>query len=381
MTTTANTLDHLNVAYFKAADKGSTAPVVTLSKNADGTATFEGLKIFKAGTFKDSLGIQHTWEPEHLQQMVFNFELLKSRGTFPNVPVRADHSFSVNSVIGYITSLSVQDGFLFAAGEITEPDAVGKIERGTFRARSSEIGMYETNDEVFFWPVLMGFAFVDIGAVEGLFSSPNTNKKFTPVTDQEEPPVTTNNDDKGPFAFQVAGQQTSNFAQVQAHITTLESENAALKAAAAAAGPAAFTIAGRETSDHAAVQTHITTLETALSDLDMAGRAEFVKKLAGDKKIGATQVEAMTKHAQGLSADQFTDFKALYENAPVLPLLGNHGDGITNPDNSANDGGEPTEVETLEAIVAMSRRSGLSEEAVQKTRSYKRLMELKASTK
>src|SRR5438045_1764581 len=47
---------------------------------ADGgpIGSVKDIKIFKAGTFRDSLGRQNTWSAEHLQQMAFHFNLLKA---------------------------------------------------------------------------------------------------------------------------------------------------------------------------------------------------------------------------------------------------------------------------------------------------------------
>ena len=161
-----------------------------------GGKTILSVPVFRAGTFKDSMGDQHTWTIEHLSQMVFNFNMLRERGTLPNVPVRDQHkSFfgSGGSVVGFVEGLRVEgqdekgNALLVADLEITEPDAFGKIERGTWRSRSSEIGFYEDNDEAMYWPVFMGLAWVDLPAVEGLFESHQTSEdQFTPVRDNEE---------------------------------------------------------------------------------------------------------------------------------------------------------------------------------------------------
>lgn len=143
-----------------------------MSKNADGTSRVTRMPVFKAGTFRDSWGDQQTWTQDHLRQMVDNFSLLKARDIFPNVPVRSDHSFSIDKVIGYVDGLSLsEDGnFLLADYTVTEPTAAEKIARGTYRSRSLEVGMFETNSGEMYYPVVFGFAFVDIPAVEGLHS-------------------------------------------------------------------------------------------------------------------------------------------------------------------------------------------------------------------
>jgi hypothetical protein len=233
--------DHLNVSLFQTGVTPGTD--FKFTKNADGTAAVEGFKVFRSGTFRDSLGIQHTWTDEHLTQMVANHEMLKARNLLPNVPVRADHSFSVDKLVGWIDGLYTDETFLRANFRFTEPEAAAKFDRGTYLNRSAEVGLYETNDEAFFWPVLMGFAFVDLPAVEGLFAA--SQRKYTVITDKETPvpeapppPPGSNpppppapaglhfraavGGPEQPVVFSINGQQTSDFMAVQNHIAVLE---------------------------------------------------------------------------------------------------------------------------------------------------------------
>jgi hypothetical protein len=138
---------------------------------ATDTHVISGIRIFRAGSFSDSMGVRSEWTVEDLDAMVANFTKLRSNGILPNVPVRADHSRSINSVVGYFTNLYREGDYLLADMELTEPDAVGKYQRGTYRSRSAEIGVYVTNDEQVYWPTVLGLAFCDIPAVEGLHAA------------------------------------------------------------------------------------------------------------------------------------------------------------------------------------------------------------------
>jgi hypothetical protein len=142
----------------------------------------EGVPVFRSGVFRDSWGDQKEWTDLHIQQMVQNFNYLRDSGSFADVPVRLDHpSFfggSLAAVIGYLTGLTAEemispvDGkkytYAVADYEILDTKAQENIESGLWRNRSAEIGTFVTNSEAEFSPCLMGFAYVDIPAVEGL---------------------------------------------------------------------------------------------------------------------------------------------------------------------------------------------------------------------
>jgi hypothetical protein len=350
-------------------------------EGGNGAVGFKGMPVFRTGTFKDSRGIQATWEPEHLDQIVSNFNILKNRGIFPNVPVRDGHKglFSNDGkVLGYVTSLTHDNasGRLLADFELTEPEAVSKLENTTFRARSAEIGAYETNDEALFWPTFMGFAFVDIGAVEGLYSKQEPQDGFVVLTDSKEhqdmPEPAQPGKEAVASVFKIGGKDLSDPAAVQAAIAGLEAQ--------VSAAPKAFKINGVETVDFSAVQTHISALEGAAKEAGEKARKDFVAKLATDKKITQPQVEGLTKVALGLTDEAYADFAAAYEAAPTQQVLGVHaGDGTT--DETDAGGSEPTEIDILEEQVAMHSRRGLGADEIAKLPSAIRLAALKAAQK
>lgn len=375
----------MNVSLFQSDDA---EPHIRLEDFGAGQMGTRGLRVFRAGTFKDSWGIQHTWEPEHLEQMVFHFTMLRNRGLFENIPFRVDHSRSAATVIGYFENLTAEDGFLHGDIRWTEPEAVEKIERGTFRSRSAEIGMYETNDEAMFWPVFMGCAFVDIPAVEGLYSSETrkytflSDKEFDMPTRETQPGGGGNGGDGGNGGTtppEPTPPTPSPAPDPGTPAPTPEpggGNGGDTTAHGNAAAPATFRVNGNPSADFAAVQAHIDTLETFRSETLSAARRNFVAELARTNRIAATQVDALTAHAQSLNDAQWDGFRASYENAAPLGLLGSFGAGNPNPD---GDPAPTSERETLEGILAMHKRAGMTEEDIQKTTSYKRLQVLASS--
>lgn len=376
-----------------------------------GTHIIENLRIFKVGTFTDMFGQERTWDDVHLDQMVAHYHILKDGGYFPDVPVRADHTFSVKDVVGYYQDIyrdRDDPNFLSATIEITEDDAWQKWERRTWRSRSIEIGMYETNDGKLFHPVVMGLAFVDIGAVEGLHArQKQSDFQFHQViTDTEETSMGVPDITKDPEGWIKA----ANYAKALADWTTsanyakaLDDWTAAVNYAAALeaehgegedgeepppgtppanhnrpAPTASFRVNGQQTQDFRQVQAHIDTLEQFRSETTDANRQSFVEQLATDNKIAATQIDSLAAHALSLTDEQFSTFRATYESAPSLSVFGNQGrDGDnppgtppgTPPASSSDD-----ELETAKEIVAQHRRAGMSEEKVQKTASFKKLV-------
>lgn len=354
MPTGTPTLERMNVRLFQTGLGGSD---YTFTKAADGTAEVEGLKVFKAGTFRDSMGIQNTWDVEHLTQMVFNFDMLRERGVLPNVPVRADHSSSVDKLVGWINALRVDGNFLRADYKFTEPDAAEKFDRKTYLNRSAEIGLYETNDEAFYWPVFLGFAFVDLGAVEGLYSQPE--RKFTVITDKETAVPESNTQTPPPAPAGLFNRPTAGGTEQ----------------------PVTFSIGGRTVADPVAVQSHISVLEKFQSDAMEAARKGYIESLATDGKIAAPQVDGLKAFADTLSDEQFAAFRTTWDAAPKTGLFERHGNGVSNTDGKqgTTDTGQPTEVEELEAVVAMHRRSGTPN--IEKLDSFKRLQVLKNQAK
>ena len=322
------------------------------SLREDGSAIVRNVKVFRSGQFKDSLGRRGKWTPEHLASIVSNFSKLRDR--LPNVPVRVGHTRNPRDVFGYFEAMRTDGKFLYCDFAVTEPAELDRLKRGTYRSRSFEVGMYEDNDGNRHWPVALGLAYVDIPAVEGLYSSQIGEQSFTIVTPESDNmdglPVI---DQQWAAAFYAQG--LADAPQPTTHT---------------------FTIGGAQVTDPVAVQSHITALETFQSETIAASRKAFVTGLAQSNKIMATQVDQFEKHVASLTSEQFDAFKALYEGVPGNPTLANHGSG-----GSEGNQIDPVKVEiaTLEEVVAMHRKSGLSEAEIQGTQSFQRLAVLTAT--
>lgn len=395
---------------------------IKATKNKSGGALLKGMRIFKRGTFKDSMGYERTWEDAHLEQMVFHFKLLRDGGNFPNVPLRVDHSFSANSVVGYLADVyrdEDDDQFLASDVEITEPDAYAKWERGTYRSRSLEVGMYETNDGAMYWPVVMGLAFVDIPAVEGLHraASHGAHFFFASADDTKETSVSENtNGGAAGGGTQDGGagggqpQPTATPAPAAPSTTetaggdgaTAGGEGAGTAASNGGGGaPAAggsqaqhaasqvhtFTVNGQPTQDFGAVQRHIATLEQFRADTIETGRKAFVAGLAEANKISATQIDDLTDLALGMNDEQYAKFCKSYDAAPTSSLFAQHGAGGEGGGGTGGgDGGGGAaggqsltdQIEVLEETIAQHKRAGMSQEKIEKTSSFQRLQALKA---
>lgn len=372
--------------------QGLTKTYFAQGKALDGTdqqvLTIENMPVFRSGTFRDSTGWQTTWEALHIQEMVRHFQYLIERGIFADVPVRAGHpSFlgmnPIHEVIGYHTALRsekrhspVHDAdfeYLLADYVILDADAAQKINSGLWRNRSSEIGTYVDNSEAEYAPTYMGVAYVDIPAVESLNSfAKHSNSDFgimmeeemsglpkptppapAPATGPNTPPA---NDGKAgefagaptpqpPFAFTINGSATTDFAAVQAYVTSLETENASL------------------------AEFRANTLKTQ--------REDFVKGLAKDNKIGADQIDAFNAFAAGLDDAQFTAWSGTFASAQPQPILQNHGSQTpAGTDPNAGSGQEP-EVEEFarhKGVIRGLHRARISADKIKRTAEYKALV-------
>jgi hypothetical protein len=362
----------------------------------DGSAMVRGVEVFKAGTFRDSLGDQHTWLPEHLTQMVANFNLLKNKGIFPNVPARRDHSGSINNVMGYIDALAVKSGKLVSDIHVTEPTEVDKLARGTYRSVSLEVGMYTDNDEAMYWPVVYGVAYVDIPAVEGLHNKSKDISYFSRVNQGESQMAGTESqtDDRPPQTVihnhyaqgQVTAGTPGQPAPAPAPAPTPSPNPAPAPAPTPATPPtASFRIAGAETQDFSAVQKHIDSLELTLKTVDETNRKGFVKGLVDNKQVLAAQQPALEAFALKLDAASYAEWAKTYEGAGALPLLQNHGQGAGANTNNPDQGNNETDpvkdrIEVLTETISDFRRVGWNDEKIATTSAAKELARLTAKS-
>ncbi len=370
-----------NVALFSTADFSAAGqPKFAKKKDNKGSPylAVTDMPIFRSGTFRDSMGFQHTWEDLHMAQMVSNFELLRSRGIFTDPPVRKGHpSFLGNpmdDLIGYVREMRTEkrtnpaDGkeytYIISNYDILDEDAAKKIEAGLWKNRSSEVGFYLTNDDAEFWPVIVGFAYVDIPAVEGLnFSKmPGVGSTHSVMFEKETP---------------VAEETTSTEGTQTTELPTGTSNNSSANSAQPPAAPAApaphsFSVAGQPVTDYAAVQAHINTLEQFRNETIENGRKNFVKELVTSNRILASQEDELAAFALDLNEAQFKKWSESYTKAPSLPHLENHGSGTSNHDGSGQSA-EDQQVEIDKGIIQMHKNAGMPQAQLEKTDSYGRL--------
>lgn len=341
-------------------------------RNGKSILSLSNVAVFRAGTFRDSMGFQRTWDDFQLEGMVRNFDHLRSQGVFQDVPVRAGHpSFGTNpidNIIGYVTGMRVEKRtasienkehlFLVADFEILDPAAQEKINSGLWRNRSAEIGTYVDNEEREYAPTFMGVAYVDIPAVERLneFAKNHQSENFRIMTEAAvsgtEPIITPPAPSGAPAPVVTHG--------------------------APAPALATFSLGGNTTSDYAAVQAYITGLETANANYaqaeterELSDRDAFVTSLVDGNKLTAPNQAATTAFARSLTAEQFSAWKATQEGAPVLPLLAEHGATGTTPPAA---GGEQSPVdaafETAKGVVRQMSIAKVPVEQIKASPSY-----------
>ncbi len=288
--------------------------------------------------------------------MVDNFTNLKSE--LPRVPMRVDHSATADKVVGHIQKVWRDGEFLMADVSLTEPEAVQKYKRGTYHSRSAEVGPYRTNDERWFDQVLRGVAFVDLPAVEGLFTLATNSTGVSDVTDDE---------------------MTARIAELEEQLGNATTRISELEASNKVDTAGTFRLAGVETDDHEAVQAAVLQLEKENGELNefvaasiSTDRENFVKGLAEAKVIMQPQVEHFSLLAVDMSPEQFETFKAGWESAGVASVFS------TEAQNDGEPQGDPVEVEgptkldlAKEQVEAFRMTSIMSEEDIQKTDSYR----------
>ncbi|MBT8212331.1 MAG: phage protease [Acidimicrobiia bacterium] len=311
----------------------------------DGTGVISNLAIFRAGKFRNSKGKPQEVTVDDLDEMVDNFGKLKSE--LPRVPMRVDHTTSADKVVGHVKKIWRDGKHLMADVALTEPDAVAKYKRGTYHNRSAEIGPYQTNDERRFDRVLRGVAFVDLPAVEGLFTLATDNTGESTVTDEE---------------------MTARIAELEEQLGSAQARISELEASQTPAG--VFRLAGEETDDFAAVQQYVLDLEAKNAELNefqastvAAERESFVKALATDNKILQPQVEHFCQLVETMSAEQFDTFRAGWDGASAASVFSTEGQETGEPAATpATQEEEISEYEIAKEQLAAFRMTGLMTE-------------------
>lgn len=350
-----------------------------------GKHVYSGVAVFRSGTFRDSMGVQNTWEDLHITQMLNNYDFLTNKKILDSVPARDGHKAWLvgnipgrGEVVGWHTDLKAKTlkspvdnqeyKYLLADYEITQPYAQEKIANGTWRNRSSEIGVYNTNNDTELWPVYLGFAFVDFPAVEGLnFSLPQGHRFFafignsireTVVSDTQT--VQQTGQPVLPFQPPVQPAQHASQPLAQPPVQTPP--------------PFVFSVNGQNVTDPNQVQAYIVRMEGFIKETREVSRKNFVAALVTANKLTVAQQPGQEAFALSLSDEQFEAWSKGWELAPTASILGTHTSGVTNPNNTAQTASAPSDLDNARAIVKMHEQGGMPSADLKKTSSYQKLV-------
>lgn len=127
----------------------------------------------------------------------------------------------------------------------------------------------------------------------------------------------------------------------------------------------------------AQAQAQLTELTEFRNQSITAGKKAFVKALHDEKKITGPQVKAIEDYVMSLPDEQYDAYRATWEGAGSVPMLGNHAVQDASKDGAgARSETDATELETAKEIVNNFKRSNMPQDTIKETPSYKRLMEL-----
>ena len=335
--------------------------------------------VFRSGTFRNSWGEQYTWGEEEMNLFVQTFDHLRAQALLPSVPVRKGHpTFGTNNMdglIGYVTSLrtvkkTIKSGeftFLSADYEILDSEAEEKIASGQWVNRAAEVGRYVSNDEVEYAPTFLGFAYVDIPAVEGLnqFGHKDADRQHFSMITEEVMPETEPQNTPTPVATPPAPTGAP----------------AGQHAAPAAPQVHTFSIGGQSTSDYGQVQVYINGLESQLAEFARAERERvtaereaFCAKLRDDNKILGSVYESTLAFAKGLSDEQYAAWKQMFEGAAAPSILQPHGEQNGEAGHVAPQAPADAEFSAAKQIVESLAKAGHPIDKVKKSESYAKVI-------
>lgn len=326
-----------------------------LEQDANGNYIVRGLSVFKVGPFVDANGNKGNFTPDDLRAMVDNFHALRDSGVFEDVPGREDHTRTIQNVTGYVTNAYTDGVKLYVDFQFTRKECAELYANGTYRNRSVEAGPYEMNDGNTLFPVLKGFAFCDIPAVEGLNGSA-----------QNDP----NKHEETPVEITVNGVKHTDLAAAQAAIQKLE--------AAKVTPPATFQCNGADVTDPTKVQAHINHLEENEATAKQETRAAFVATLVDKKQLLAAKRDEAVEFVKGLSDEMFESYKAQWDGVPANAAFERHASGGNGNDENQNGGkNEAAEkIAVLEETVRMHVNAGMPADVLAKQPSFVKLQKL-----
>ena len=324
------------------------------SSNSKINASKEGtlvkdIEIFKAGTFK---GIE--FKTSALDKMVANFHYLKAFNIFPNVPMRADHpgfwsAGEVAKIGGYIEDAKRIGQKLVVDVRFTNKDMLSKVQDGSYISRSAEIGTYQDNNQVTYDPVLYGFAWVDIPAVEGLspqfsFSKENVNLiSLNESMDEKEqfPPV----------------EKTEEESIEEVKVTEEVKEADEVKAS-----KEEEMVEEIKEKEEVELSKTMETLEFSkafpkeFAELQLAKEEKFIAffdGLVNEGKLLPTLKEKEMAFAKSLSVEQFSVYESIKKESPVV-IKFDADETKTESEEPGSNSTEPTADEKAEAFIKVT---------------------------
>jgi hypothetical protein len=136
-------------------------------------------------------------------------------------------------------------------------------------------------------------------------------------------------------------------------------------------GVIAFRINGEDTRDFASVQAHITSLENFRRESEREAVTNFVNGLATEGKILASAIPALQEFASSLSADQFSAWSKTQEALPKASLLGEFGVSNTAPADVQTAGEGAEKYAAAKETVRQFQLGKRTQEWIEKTGAYK----------
>ncbi len=346
------------------------------------------LPLFRTGTFVDAYGEEATFDDFMLEMMVMNFDYLKSNKIYENVPARLGHRKSpvfsdtdpLKDLVGYVDSVRTEKRkspivgddneylYLLANVSILDANAQTHINNGLWRERSAEIGYFVDNNGVTYSPCILGYAYVDLGAVRGLnFASEDKDVKY--FTTEEimgeviKPPTPGSNTGEQ-FKFTIGQSETFDPQRVQQYITNIENQFASV------------------TAERDKEKQRADELQAFKEATEAEERSDFVSSLIKENKILASKKDDTVKLVNSFSAEQFESWKSMYDGAPANSVLTGGGKGDNPTLDTANQqqqyaaGDEDAAAKQARAdknVIRSLKMAGKSDDAIKATQQFARL--------
>jgi hypothetical protein len=238
--------------------------------------------------------------------------------------------------------------YLLASYNISDPVAAMKVEKKLFRNRSAEVGTYVDNDEAEYGPALMGFAYVDIPAIEGLnFGKRADVRRFAMEKEGDPMGAPVDSDEVIEPEDEVVEPEAedevveSEDATSEDEVETIvpevdeevdeEVEPAAVDEVITSDGRDAgsgfsatpnistfgIDINGVRVTDPKVIQEYVNNLNGVVAE----SRATYSKGLFASDRITSGQKDSMDEFTKGLTTEQWSQFRTIFDDSPAIPTL------------------------------------------------------------